>query len=199
MADQKTYREKPKQIHPEGQYAALCVDFIDHGEALIEFPGSDTYVGEKVRYVWNTEAVNPDTQKPFTPNVEYTVSMSPKSNLRKALEAWRGKPYTAEQIEAGVAFHKVVGQWCMLTISHVPTKQGRTFAKVTGIAPLHPAIPKPSLPAYTRDEYWAKVTAEYKAKVDAFRHKDTAFAEQFAEDHLDGFPEGPDSDSDLPF
>lgn len=201
MADQKTYKEKPKPIHPEGQFAALCVDFIDHGECVIEFPGSDSYVGEKVRYIWNTEALNPDTQKPFEPNVEYTVSMSQKANLRKALEAWRGKPYTPEQIEAGIPFHKVVGQWCMLTVAHVPTKAGRSFAKVTGIAPLHPAIPKPDLPSYKRNEFWAKVTAEYKAKVDAFRHTDTAFASEHADIPQD-WDEVPPADSDpesLPF
>lgn len=198
MADEKTYREKPKPIHSEGQHAALCVDFIDHGECVIEYPGKESYVGEKVRYVWVTGELNPDTQKPFTPNVEYTVSMGPKANLRKALEAWRGgKAYTPEQIEAGVAFHKVVGQWCMLTITHVQTKAGRTFAKVTAVAPLHPSIPKPAVPPYTRDEYWAKVTSEYKAKVEVFRHTDTPFAQQFAEDR---FPEmAEDSESDLPF
>lgn len=199
MADQKTYKEKPKRIHPEGQFAAKCVDFIDHGECVISFPGSDSYVGEKIRYVWNTGEVNPDTQKPFEPNVEYTVSMGDRANLRKALESWRGKPYTPEQIEAGIEFHKVVGQWCMLTIAHVPTKQGRMFAKVTGIAPLHPAIPKPDLPPYKRDEYWGKVTKEYAEKVAAFRHQDTAFAQEHAEDQFpDAFPEAPE-DSDLPF
>ena len=186
MTDQKTFKEKPKRIHPEGQYAARCVDFIDHGECVIAFPGSEPYVGEKVRYLWNTGEVNPDTQRPFEPNVEYTVSMSEKGNLRKALEAWRGKPYTAAQIEAGIAFHNVVGSWCMLTIAHVPTKAGRTFAKVAGIAPLHPAIPKPTLPEYKRDEYWAKVTKEYAEKVATFRHQDTTFAQESAEEH---FPE----------
>lgn len=196
MADQKTYHEKPRPIHPEGQFAAKCVDFIDHGECVIAFQGKEPYVGEKVRYIWNTEAVNPDTQKPFTPNVEYTVSMSEKGNLRKALEAWRGKPYTTEQIAAGIAFHKVVDQWCMLTIAHVPTKAGRTFAKVTGIAPLHPAIPKPELPAYKRDEYWGKVTKGYAEEVAKFREANTAFAQ---EHDFQDFPQGDTDESDLPF
>lgn len=195
MSDERTYREKPKPIHPAGTFAAKCVDYIDLGECVIEYPGSEPYVGEKCRYNWYTGQINPDTQKPFEIGVEYTVSMSEKANLRKMLESWRGKPYTAEQIEAGVPLHKVVGQWCQLTVAHVPTKQGRTFAKVMTVTTLHPDIRRPELPDYKRDEFWGKKKAEYAEKVATFRHQNTDFAEQYAEDHLAGMS----TDDDLPF
>lgn len=186
--------EKPKAIHPAGteeqpSFPARCVDAIDLGENPESFGGKPAKLKHKGVIVWYTGEINPDTQKPFEVSTEYTLSLFEGSNLRNDLEGWRGKPYTPEQIEKGdIPLHKLVGQWCLLTIAHVPTQKGRLRAKVVGVSPLHPAIPKPTLPPYTRAEFWDKKKAEYAEAAGKHRQSNTAFAQEFE------VPEGLDAE-----
>ncbi len=56
MADQITLTRSASTSqyapHPEGQYAARCVDVIDLGERVEEFPGSPTKVVRKLALVF---------------------------------------------------------------------------------------------------------------------------------------------------
>src|SRR5579864_255671 len=94
--------------HPEGQFVGQCVDVIALGESVEEFAGQPQRLVQKCALVFRTGERNEDIGEFIDIAREFTVSMGEKANLRKFMEQWRGRPYTAEQIEAGVPLHKMV-------------------------------------------------------------------------------------------
>jgi hypothetical protein len=122
------------------------------------------------------------------------VSMGDRANLRKFLEQWRGKPYTAEQIKAGVPLHKLLGNHGLLTVAQKSNKAGtRIYAEITACVGI-PDMMKASCAQYdnyTRAEFWATRKAEYAEA--AAKFKAAAGAAPASEE-----PPAPDDD-DLPF
>ena len=67
----------------------------------------------------------------------YTLSLSEMANLRKDLESWRGRSFTAEELR-GFDMRAVLGTSCQLMVAHKTSKEGRTYASVSAIM----ALPK---------------------------------------------------------
>lgn len=198
MADDITAKDGGKKFdpHPEGTFASVCVDTINLGERVESF-GGKTKVQPKCALVFTT-GQRMENGEPFYIHPEFTVSMGELANLRRFMESWRGKSYTAQQAEAGVPLHKLVGQTALITIEHLQSAKGRTYAKVRSISPLPKEMPAPSLNGYKRPEWWterkeeyAKTTAAYKASTMPVRSGGESF---------DDFPEAlNDNDDDFPF
>lgn len=115
---------------PEGLHQAVCVDIVDLG--IVSTQWGDKH---KVRVVWQIEAVNPDTGKPFTPMQQYTLSLNEKARLRQHLEAWRGRKFTSDEL-SGFDLEKLLGANCQLQLVHSISDDGRTFSNVQAIVPL---------------------------------------------------------------
>ena len=201
MADTVTARDEGQKFtpHPEGQFAAVCVDVVNLGERVEQFKDQPKKLVPKVALVFQTGEVNADTGDLHQVSVEFTVSMGEKANLRKFLEAWRGKKYTDEQAEEGVPVHKLEGQAGYITVEQRKAKSsGNTYATINAIMPLPKGMMKPTLPAYTRPEFWTerkKANAEAAAAFKRELHPVGAAAGSFED-----FPEALDGgDDDLPF
>src|ERR1700751_1733161 len=126
--------------HAEGQHAAICVDVVDLGVNVETFAGQEAREVAKVALVFATGERQGEGEKRELTLVttEMTNSANEKANLRKFLEAWRGRAYTAEQAEAGLPLHKLYGKFALLSIEDVTTRKGRKFAKIKAIQ----ALPK---------------------------------------------------------
>lgn len=74
-------------------------------------------------------------QMPMTISKEYTLSLSEKANLRRDLEGWRGRQFTAEELK-GFAVEKVLGQPCIIAVIHKTSGKGTLYAAVTSISKL---------------------------------------------------------------
>lgn len=74
----------------------------------------------------------------------WTQSLGDKSNLRKLLESWRGKPFTPEQLQ-GFDPRNLIGINCQLNVIHQPKKSSGVFAKITSIIPLPKGTPSRTL------------------------------------------------------
>jgi len=200
MSDTITARgsESKFKAHGEGQFVGQCVDTIDLGEKVQDFPGTPSYLAQTCALVLRTGERNDETGEYIDIAREFTVSMGEKANLRKFLEQWRGKPYTKEQIEAGVPLDKLTGNFGLLTVAHRTSGKGRTYANITACV----GIPKQMLTAtkvytdYVRADYWATRKAEYAAAAAAFKGEQTKGGEDF-----DDFPAPlkDDEDDGLPF
>jgi hypothetical protein len=127
---------------PEGLHAAVCVDIIDKG--LI-----DTKFGPKhqVRVIWEISFLR-DDGRPFTVGRTYTASLHQQSNLRKHLEAWRGRAFTAEEV-AGFDLEKVLGTPCQLLVQHADV-DGTIFANVGNVMKAQPGPKQKPSGCYTR-------------------------------------------------
>lgn len=134
-----------KQV-PPGNYVARCYSLIDLGHQVSEKFGTSAH---KVRIGWEILDTDMDGQSltierdgrslPMTVAAEYTVSLNEKANLRKHLASWRGRDFTADELKA-FDISKLLGAYCMLNVTTSEGKEGKTYANVSGIAPLPKAL-----------------------------------------------------------
>jgi hypothetical protein len=72
---------------------------------------------------------------PMTISKGYTLSLGKKANLRKHLDAWRGKAFNEEELK-GWEVSKVVGAPCQITVVHGVNGKGNRYAKIESITGL---------------------------------------------------------------
>ena len=131
---------------PAGVYVAVCYGLIDLGTIHNPVFGNDAH---KVLIQWEVPDVRGeferDGQKVNLPRAiskRYTLSLSEKANLRKDLESWRGRKFTAAEL-AGFDLKAVLGTACQLQVTHDTNKEGRTFASIAAIMALPKGTPRP--------------------------------------------------------
>jgi hypothetical protein len=129
------------EIVPAGTYAARCYQIIDLGHQTVEWQGTAKVV-PKVRITWEVNEQMKDG-RPYSISKEYTASIGAKSNLRKDLEAWRGRPFTEQELGA-FSLENVLGAPCMIGIAHV-SKGEKTFANINSIMALPKGMNCPEL------------------------------------------------------
>ena len=95
-------------------------------------------VQKKIMFTWELpdERIDVDGEdKPRAISATYTLSLNEKANLRKTLESWRGKQFTAEELR-GFDITKVLGAPCMISTTTGTNTLGKQYAKVTGVSRL---------------------------------------------------------------
>jgi len=128
---------------PAGSFAARCYQIIDLGHQTFEWKG-EAKVAPKVRITWELNEMMQDG-RPFSISREYTASIGDKANLRKDLEAWRGRPFTATELQ-NFSLENVLGAPCLLGVVHKPSKDGaKVYANVGSIMALPKGMPSPEL------------------------------------------------------
>ena len=80
--------------------------------------------------------------RPFSVTQFYTVSLHEKAKLRADLESWRGRKFTAQELE-GFDLASVVGAYCMIQVVHDETGK---YANVQTIMAFKGDKPKPVNP-----------------------------------------------------
>lgn len=129
-----------------GTYPARCCGVIDLGLQHIEWQGQHKDQ-EKVMLMFElpTERIEVEGEdKPRWLSVRYTVSLNEKAGLRKALDAWRGKPMTAEELK-GFNIGCLLNAPCMLTVVNKEGANGNLYANIGGISKPMKGIPIPEL------------------------------------------------------
>lgn len=119
---------------PAGAHLAICTMVADIG--LQEGYGGKPQHKVYLRFEVPDERVEfeRDGQKIEGPAIigkMYTLSLSEKANLRRDLENWRGRPFTADELK-GFDISKLLGKPCQVAITH-DTKDGKTYANINGI------------------------------------------------------------------
>jgi hypothetical protein len=162
----------PREQHPTGMEIGVCVDIINLGERVEDFPGTPKRLSPKVAFVFMTGKKNAQGEL-FQLSKEYTFTKSDKGSLRKMLGAWRGEEVTNKEVEAGLNLRQYLNKPVQLTISGKTAKNGNIYSNITGIAPLHPQlIPSvPQLPQYTRADFWEKRKQEYADAAAEFKRQ----------------------------
>lgn len=133
--------------HPEGQYPMVMIDLIDHGDVQVVFQGR-VQMKRKVtfRYFGGEMFERTDgTEGPLWVDHRLTLSLSKKGNMRKFLEAWRGRPFTDEEakgFKVAVLLHKPA----LVQVSHNVTPE-RTWANIQSIMKLPKGMAAPEPPA----------------------------------------------------
>lgn len=127
---------------PAGVHVARCFRMVDLGSQETEFQGQKK-MAHKLMVSWELLGDEMmDDGRPFSVSKRYTASLHEKAQLRKDLEAWRGKQFTPEE-EALFDLTKVLGAYCMVNIVHETGKNGSEYANIASIMPLPKGMPKP--------------------------------------------------------
>lgn len=114
---------------PPGLHQAVCVDVVDLGMVDGKFGPK-----RKLKLIWQLKAKNKQGER-FQARASYTQSLMEGSNLRRDLEAWRGRGFTPEERKA-FDVEKLIGVNCQLALKHEKSQStGRTYAKVTAVLP----------------------------------------------------------------
>jgi hypothetical protein len=128
---------------PAGSFAARCYQIIDLGHQTFEWKG-EAKVAPKVRITWELNEMMQDG-RPFSISREYTASIGDKANLRKDLEAWRGRPFSSDELRK-FSLETVLGAPCLLGVVHKPSKDGsKVYANVGSIMALPKGMACPEL------------------------------------------------------
>jgi hypothetical protein len=140
---------------PEGLWDAVAVDVIDLGMV-------DGQWGEKhkCRIVWEISELM-STGLRYLAQKQYTVSLHEKAALYKDLKAWRGKPFTAEELE-GFDLEAVVGAPCQLLIT-IEEKDGTQYGNITAIMKAKKKMASAGTYVRVKDREGAKAVDEPQA------------------------------------
>lgn len=126
------------ELAPEGTHLARCWRVVDLGTQYSERWGKSK---PQVLINWELSDEHMSDGRPFNVGKKYTASLSEKSNLRKDLEAWRGRKFTDEELE-GFDISKLLGACCYLGVTHNETN-GKTYANVSSVMALPKGASKP--------------------------------------------------------
>lgn len=201
-----TISEKKESSVPllePGTYPAVCNMLIDLG---MQFNETYKTTSRKVLIGWEvvgeTVEIGGEVQ-PRTFSKTYTASLNEKASLRKDLNAWRGRPFTEEEL-AAFDLKKIVGVPCLISIIHNTGSNGNTYANLASIASLPKGYPKPSLSVeptiYDIDENDPSVVDTLPKWIADIIRKSSSYEERVASactpkmEELDG-----DGDGELPF
>lgn len=135
---------------PEGLHHGVCVDVVDLGVVSTAF-------GDKhqVQIRWHVDAADEDGKR-FEVRKTYTASLSEKANLRKDLEAWRGRKFTADELK-GFDLEKLLGANCQINVVHNMADNGNTYANVQGVVPAPKGVVRLAPQDYVRQAERATV------------------------------------------
>jgi hypothetical protein len=135
---------------PEGSHPAICDMFVDFG--LQETKGK--YAGKiqhKIYLRWQIPSLRLSYEKdgekiegPMTIGSTYTLSLHEKAALRKLLQQWRGRAFTADELKK-FDVTTVVGVPCLISVSHAPKEGGGVYANVDTAMKLPNGMEPPAL------------------------------------------------------
>ena len=117
---------------PSGMQPAVCTRVFDLGMQ----PGYEGKMQHKLIVMFELAERKKEGEfagSRFLASRSYTASLNEKANLRKDLESWRGRPFTADEL-AGFEMDSVVGVNCNLNMIEV-TKGDRTYVNIAAIVP----------------------------------------------------------------
>lgn len=126
-----------------GTFAARCASLIDLGTQTSVWEGEEKRAH---KVLVSFEVLDPDNRRsdgsPHMVSKRFTASLHPKAALRKFLESWRGRPFTAQEL-GGFDLKTVVGLICLVGIVH-EAKGDKVYANLSSVMKLPKGMPAPS-------------------------------------------------------
>ena len=136
---------------PQGMHLARCYREIDLGTQ------ESTYLGKtknlaKVMLQFEVhgedDAGKPivtSKNEPMSISKNFTLSLGEMATLRKDLQTWRGREFTADELR-GFELKNVLGAWAMISVIKAMGTNGKEYTNIAGIMSVPAAIKKAGLP-----------------------------------------------------
>ena len=195
---------KALPLLPEGTYVGICNMLVDLG---LQYNEQYNRSSRKVLIGWElpeeTCEIGGETVT-RTISQRYTASLNEKSGLRRDLISWRGRDFTADELNA-FNLRNILAAPCMLQIIH-KEYNGKTYANIAGIMSMPKGMPRPALSAeptiYDIDEddpSKVETLPEWIKEVIKASESYQERCKQFLADGLDSDFVPLPSDDDVPF
>lgn len=145
VAKENNTPKKDQAPIPAGMHIARCYGLFDtgthHDDRFDKDKREIVIVWEvpKCRIKIKRDDVEQDLPRAISKR--YTLSLHEKSQLRKDLQSWRGRPFTPAEL-AGFEVKNILGKACLLNITHTE-KDGKTYANIGAITPLMEGMTAP--------------------------------------------------------
>lgn len=189
---------------PEGTHAAICNMVVDMGMQETTYLGAASvkhqcYIRWELpheRMQWK-DPDGVDREGPMVIGKTYTVSLNEKANLRKDLEAWRGKRFTEEELN-GFDLFQLLGVGCQVTVTH-REKDGKTYSNVNGVAGWPKGMPRPTATECDLLKYSDEEKADFEKLPEWMREK---IMKQIVQSEQPASPQGggyAELDDEIPF
>jgi len=108
-----------------GSYPSKLVALVDLGTQRSEFEG-EIKEQKKIRLLFEVNEQKEDGSN-FTIKKDFTLSLDESAGLRKFLQTWRGKTFTAEELK-GFDIAKLLGANALLSIVEKESKNGKVYS-----------------------------------------------------------------------
>ena len=135
---------------PPGMYLARCYRIVDLGTQKSEYLGQ---VKNLPKVMLQFEVHGEDDAgkplvtakgEPMSISKNFTLSLAEKATLRKDLQTWRGKEFTADELR-GFQIDNVLGAWAMIAITKAMGNNGKEYTNIANINSVPKAM-KAALP-----------------------------------------------------
>ncbi len=116
---------------PEGTHVARCVQVIDLGTQYSKYYGKNKH---KIIIGWEIPDIDKGEEGCQLVWCRYTLSLHRNAALRAHLESWRGRQFTAEELQ-GFDLQRILDVPCLISIAHRVNGQD-TYADVKAVMKL---------------------------------------------------------------
>lgn len=129
---------------PPGMYLARCYRIVDLGTQKSEYLGQ---IKNLPKVMLQFEVHGEDDagkplvtakNEPMSISKNFTLSLAEKATLRKDLQTWRGREFTADELR-GFQIDNVLGAWAMIAITKAVGNNGKEYTNIANIN----SVPKP--------------------------------------------------------
>lgn len=131
------------ELPPAGPVAARCSRVIDLGSQESDYQG-EKKMQRKLLLTWELAELRTDNA-PFTISRRFGLSLHEKAALRGFLQAWRGRPFSPEEL-TGFDLRRLLSAPCLLNVMHT-SRNGKDYANIISISPLPKGMTAPELSA----------------------------------------------------
>jgi hypothetical protein len=163
--------ESTFKIPPSGSFLGRLYRILDLGTQKVEWQGA-IKMQRKLMFSFELHGEDNDGQalttndgKPLMISKRYTMSLGEQSTLRKDLESWRGKKFTAEEL-LGFDLNVLLGKFAMCNVTH-NDREGKTYANLSGLSQVPAALKKLPEPVGVNDLMIFSLDAFDQAKFDS--------------------------------
>jgi len=153
---------------PSGVHLACCYRIVDLGTQKTSFQGKDNFL-HKILIQFEIHGDDDSGMplmtaqgEPMSISKRYTLSLGEKASLRKDLQSWRGKQFTAEELR-GFELQNLLGAWCMLNVTEDSGSDGKSYTNISAITPV-PAAMRKTLPDM-QNESWIFSLDDFNQKL----------------------------------
>ena len=168
-----------------GVYTAISSMMIDLGIQI-----NEKFANKQRKFIviWNIigEDVEINGEKlPRTISKEYGYGLGEKSNLRRDLQAWRGKPFSKEELQ-GFDLKNILNKPCQLQIIK-EEKNGKVYNNIVSIMALPKGTTLEQLQNTSYFDFEEKSTWENWDKIPSWIREKIKKAVNFSENGLEEF------------